>query len=241
MNSDDPNVTAYALGELETQVQASATKAIAGSPEVAAEAWEIRAFAARLRRDLQTEPAAKMRPEQRSRVMAEVDRAAALIEAERNWWRGWVPTAIAASAALMIGGSLFVQSQQFAQWWAKRTSWDINLLWAEDSSTQGQDSIIPPVDPSIQDRPIYRFAPTAPQLPLPGQLNLPPPPKSTARLVQPPPLHLEQTPGPTVDPASIPMTGRPAVAERTERVRSRLGVKAPTASPTPGKSRERSE
>lgn len=235
MKSEDPNLTAYALGELDAESLSATAREIAGQPELAAEAWEIRGLGARLRRELAQEQPMTLRADQRARVFAEADRAAAIIHAERHWWRGWVPAAAAACAALAIGGSFFVESQQFSQWFFWSTSKGVNINLVENPAPESADGL-PPVDPSMQANPTYHVASATPgAMPANEGLTLPPAPNNAARLAQIPDLQAEpQVAGPKVDPSTIPMKGRLHMAGRErEKVKSRLGVKAPVASPTP--------
>ena len=93
INLDDPNLTAFALGELSGPEREAIAQAVAASPEAQAQVEEIQAMAGLLRRDfrLDLQHAAAERPS-----------IVALLE-QGNLWRDWRWVSLTAAAALAIG------------------------------------------------------------------------------------------------------------------------------------------
>ncbi|MHA3774572.1 YfbK domain-containing protein [Verrucomicrobiota bacterium sgz303538] len=115
MNFDDPKITAYALGELDSAEDRAAVESLLREhPELSAELEETRAVAQFLRRELKAEDGEVLTAAQRKEVLAaahlgnstEAETVAASPRAENivtefPWWRRhWVPSAVAATVIL---------------------------------------------------------------------------------------------------------------------------------------------
>ncbi len=109
---DDPKLTAYALGELESAEDRAACAALLREhPELEKELEETRSIAALLRRELHAEPAAPLREEQRAEVLAAQAGAGEVPAAEQpSAWlqRRWIPAAIAACVAVVSGVAIYL-------------------------------------------------------------------------------------------------------------------------------------
>jgi secreted protein with Ig-like and vWFA domain/anti-sigma factor RsiW len=118
MNHDDPKFTAYALDELSAAERAEIEALLQSDPAALAQVEETRAFAVQLRTQLQAEPAAALREEQREHVRAicqqttptvEVLQPGTVVKGSRSWWRrNVVPLSLAASVLLALGATSWV-------------------------------------------------------------------------------------------------------------------------------------
>jgi secreted protein with Ig-like and vWFA domain len=129
MNLDDPRITAYALGELDSAEEREAVEALLREhPQVATELEETRAIAGYLQKELKGDAGAPLTKEQRDHVIAVAQGAAPLNGRELSsgdggaaaslptprkiitgpWYRRhWVPSAIAASVVVTTGAGLW--------------------------------------------------------------------------------------------------------------------------------------
>src|SRR5688500_11044280 len=111
MNFDDPRITAYALGELESAEDRTAVEELLREhPELSQEVEETRAFGDLLRQKLPAEDAKPLTPAQREHVLAAMmpSMSHGTTRTSRTgtqrkitqiplWRRHWIPSAIAAT------------------------------------------------------------------------------------------------------------------------------------------------
>jgi len=113
IDPDDPKLTAYALGELDDAERAEVEALLKKSEAARNAVDEIRKTAALLEKELTTEPAAGLTPEQRKAVEARIAQgngkpAGALHTRPLLLRKWWIPTSLAASL-LIVGMIGYVQ------------------------------------------------------------------------------------------------------------------------------------
>ena len=107
IDSNDPKLTAFALGELDAKEQAEIEAQLGRSETLRQTVQSIRETADLLRNDLQSEPCPTLSEDQRTAIGATMagnagrkDAASRSVFARR---RIWIPTAVAASLAIAFG------------------------------------------------------------------------------------------------------------------------------------------
>ncbi|MCH7886034.1 MAG: hypothetical protein IIC01_12415, partial [Planctomycetes bacterium] len=107
IDSNDPKLTAYALGELDAKEQAEVEVQVGQSETLRQTVRSIRETADLLRNDLQSEPCPTLSEDQRTAIGAKMaGHAGRKGAASRSLFarrRIWIPTAVAASMAIAFG------------------------------------------------------------------------------------------------------------------------------------------
>ena len=223
MNTNDPRLTAHALGEAD----AESAGLIAQDATLATEAAQIQRFAQSLRAELQAEPALPLRDEQRAAIFA----AANIVTGPARWWqRGATIGAAAACAVLALGAAIYFQARHLDRLrpvaGAKTTApQSVSVRWVDEGGQPRIEPVLAPKAPAVETRPSYLSpVPTIVHTSEPAKL---PTTKPFAESV--PTLVAGSTPAPVaVDPSSVPMSGTlPADRERTSAAPLRAGSKPP--------------
>ena len=118
LDTNDPRLTAYALGELDDAERAQVEAALNDSPQARATVTQIRQTAEMLTQEFATEPVAALTQQQRETINAATRGAdgrvgVSAVTKTRAVRRRWVPYAIAASILILVGvplGSLMLPS-----------------------------------------------------------------------------------------------------------------------------------
>lgn len=175
MNFDDPKITAYALGELESAEDRAAIEALLREhPELSAELEETRAVAQILRRELKAEDGEVLTTAQRKEVLAAANLGnsaeseavsaspcAETIVTEFPWWRRhWVPSAVAATVILTTSiASLWnMQRPRFIQ---------ISATKPLETNEKPQMQATPPSENAVSPAPAAK---SATHSPVPSQM-----------------------------------------------------------------------
>src|SRR5579862_58771 len=99
MNPDDPQLTAYALGELEPGERAAVEAGLRDNPDCRRVVEEIREAAGRLSAELAAEPCPELSPRQRSAIESKLEP----VKIVPLWRWNWAPAfGLAALAACAI-------------------------------------------------------------------------------------------------------------------------------------------
>ena len=106
MNRDDPNLTAYALGELDPEDRAALEKLLQEDPAARGEVDATRQFCAQLRQRLHAEPTAPLHAAQRARVLATVSASVVSVKAPKVQRSAWPRRWLALAASLVIGAGV---------------------------------------------------------------------------------------------------------------------------------------
>jgi hypothetical protein len=104
LTTDDPKLTAYALGELPASERGAVEAALQQSPECRQAVEEIRGMSALLDRELAAEPCLQLQTAQQEAVLGALGRPAAAAREGSSWlsWLRWNPTLTLAGAAAAV-------------------------------------------------------------------------------------------------------------------------------------------
>jgi hypothetical protein len=147
INSDDPRLTAYVLGELDGIERAEIEAALAASPEMQAEVDSIRQTAELFDESLQSEEAPALTNEQREAIevrssTASVELADCLTSREASFWRRHAVMIATSSLTALVLIALLLPSTQYSRTSPRRV--------ADGISAQGPPSA-PSADAFIEE------------------------------------------------------------------------------------------
>jgi hypothetical protein len=112
MNSDDPQLTAYAINETSDSDSDQIEAALFHDPALLSEMRRLHHFTERLTLALKAEEAPPLHPHQRQSVLAACGCLPHIAAGPDRWWqRGAVLAAAAACVALALGAAIFHQAQ----------------------------------------------------------------------------------------------------------------------------------